>query len=88
MTLTVKIEPALERALEERCALDGSTKSALVRALIERYVQGGPRKTPWQAYLDVHGGVAPKPSRARKFGAAQHSRLIKDKLRAQRNRAR
>ncbi len=82
MTLTVKLEPALERALEERCAMEGSTKSALVRTLIEGYVQSRPRSTPWQIFLQVNGGTAPKPGRPRKPGAAQHSRLIKEKLRA------
>ena len=88
MTLTVKLDRRIERALEERCALDGSSKSAIVRDLIESYVQGRPGKTPWQAYLEVHGGRVPKPGRPRRRGAADHSRLIKDKLRAQHNRAR
>ena len=44
--------------------------------------------TPWQIYLQVHGGAAPKPGRSRKAGAAHHSRLIKEKLRAQQRRAR
>ena len=88
MTLTVKLEPALEHALEERCAIEGGTKSSLVRALIEGYVKGRPRSTPWQIFLQVHGGAAPKPGTPRKTGAAQHSRLIKEKLRAQQRRAR
>lgn len=88
MTLTVKLDPALEHALEERCAMEGGSKSALVRALIEGYVQGRPRSTPWQVFLQVHGGAAPKPGRPRKAGAAQHSRLIKEKLRAQQRRTR
>lgn len=83
MTLTVKLDPALEHALEERCAMEGGTKSALVRTLIEGYVKGRPHRTPWQVFLQVHGGAAPKPGRPRMAGAAQHSRLIKDKLRAQ-----
>ena len=88
MTLTVKLDPALEHALEERCAMEGGTKSALVRALIEGYVQGRPHSTPWQVFLQVHGGAAPTPGRPRKAGAAQHSRLIKEKLRAQQRRTR
>lgn len=88
MTVTVKLERTLERALEERCAMEGGTKSALVRTLIEGYVQSRPRSTPWQVFLQVHGGAAPKPGRPRKAGAAQHSRLIKEKLRAQQRRTR
>ena len=88
MTLTVKLDPAMEHALEERCAMEGGTKSALVRALIEGYVKGRPHGTPWQVFLQVHGGAAPKPGRPRKAGAAQHSRLIKEKLRAQQRRTR
>lgn len=88
MTLTVKLDPALEHALEQRCAIEGGTKSALVRTLIEGYVLGQPQSTPWQVYLQVHGGAAPKPGMPRKAGAAQHSRLIKKKLRAQQRRTR
>lgn len=86
MTLTVKLDPVLERALEDRCALDRRSKSALVRALIEHYVEDRPRKTPWQVYLEVHGGVVPKPGRPRGNAARDHSRLIKEKLRAQQSR--
>ena len=88
MTLTVKLDPTLERALEHRCAMEGDTKSALVRVLIEGYVKARPHTTPWQVFLQVHGGTAPKPGRPRKIGAAQHSRLIKEKLRAQQRRTR
>lgn len=88
MTLTVKLDPALERALEDRCALDRKSKSATVRTLIERYVEDRPRKTSWQVYLEVHGGAAPKPGRPHGNTAMEHSRLIKEKLRAQQRRAR
>ena len=59
-----------------------------MRALIEGYVQGRPDSAPWQNFLQVHGGAAPKPGKPRKAGAAQHSRLIKEKLRARQRRTR
>ena len=88
MTLTVKLEPVLERALQELCAIEGSSKSELVRSLIEGYVQDRPRSSPWQVFLKVHGGAAPKPGRPRADGAARHSLLIKEKLRARQRGAR
>lgn len=38
MTLTVKLDPELETALERRCAAEGATKSALVQTALRAYL--------------------------------------------------
>jgi len=80
MTLTVKIDPRTESALDERCRREGETRSAVIRRLIEGYIAERPRRSPGEIYDEVTGGRA--PSSDRRPVSRDHSRIIKAKLRA------
>lgn len=84
MTLTVKLPLRLEAELDARCRLDGRTKSELVRRLVESYVANRPHRTPWEVFMQVTGGGI--PGSGRRLRGRDHSRLIKEKLRAGRAR--
>ncbi len=53
MTLTVKLDPDLEVALERRCAADGATKSALVHAALRDYLARV--RSPYELGEDLFG---------------------------------
>lgn len=53
MTLTVKLDPDLEAALERRCAADGATKSALVQAALRDYLAHA--RSPYELGKDLFG---------------------------------
>ena len=53
MTLTVKLDPDLEVALERRCAADGATKSALVHAALRDYLARA--RSPYELGQDLFG---------------------------------
>ncbi len=53
MTLTVKLDPELEAALERRCAADGTTKSALVQAALRDYL--AQVRSPYDLGKDLFG---------------------------------
>jgi len=80
VTLTVKIDEQIEKALGERCRRDGETKSAVIRRLIEGYIADRPRRSPADVYDEVTGGRAPASDG--KPASRDHSRTIKAKLRA------
>ena len=43
MTLTVKLEPALEALVAARSRVEGSTKSSIVQAALRSYLQAKPK---------------------------------------------
>ena len=43
MTLTVKLEPALEVMIAARCRAEGSTKSAIVQEALRAYLERNPK---------------------------------------------
>lgn len=53
MTLTVKLDPELEAALERRCAAEGATKSALVQAALRVYLTQD--RSPYELGKDLFG---------------------------------
>ena len=53
MTLTVKLDPDLESALERRCAADGATKSALVQSALRDYLARV--RSPYELGEDLFG---------------------------------
>jgi hypothetical protein len=79
MTLTVRLDPDIERAFEAACRLRRTTKSAVVTQLIRSYIQAeAPAKSPYELAEEM-GLVgclenAPAPGR-------DHSRYLKAKLR-------
>ena len=84
MTLTVRLDPALEREFATACRLKRTTKSAAVTELIRAYVrQQRPAKSAFELAeeMGLVGCVARAPAAGR-----DHSRYLKGKLRARRAR--
>ena len=54
MTLTVKLEPALEALVAARCRAEGSTKSAIVQAALRAYLERNP-KSAFELGKEVFG---------------------------------
>ncbi len=53
MTLTVKLDPELEAALERRCAADGLTKRVVVQAALRDYLAKA--CSPYELGKDLFG---------------------------------
>ena len=84
MTLTVRLDPALERDFTAACRLKRTTKSAAVAAMIRAYVSAqAPAKSAFELAeeMGLVGCVARAPAAGR-----DHSRYLKSKLRAGRTR--
>ncbi len=54
MTLTVKLEPALEALIAARCRAEGSTKSTIVQAALRAYLERNP-KSAFELAKEVFG---------------------------------
>jgi hypothetical protein len=54
MTLTVKLEPALEALIAARCRAEGSTKSAIVQEALRAYLERNP-KSAFELGKEVFG---------------------------------
>lgn len=73
MTLTVRLDPELERQLDAACKRRRTTKSAMVTGLIEEFVAREPEATSYQvaARLGVVGtdrsGPRDKAANAKKY---------------------
>jgi len=79
MTLTVRLDPALEREFDATCRIKRTTKSAVVTELIRSYVRGhAPTKSPFELAqeMELIGCVESAPAAGR-----DHSRFLKNKLR-------
>ena len=84
MTLTVRLDPGLEREFAAACRLKRTTKSAAVTELIRAYVHGQASMQSAFELAEAMGLVgcmarAPAPGR-------EHSNYLKSKLRADRAR--
>ncbi|MSQ72512.1 MAG: hypothetical protein EXR27_14655 [Betaproteobacteria bacterium] len=79
MTLTVRLDPELEREFAELCGLKRSTKSAIVSDLIREYVRAeAPQRSPYE--LAEAMGLVGIQDNAPAAGR-DHSAYIKAKLR-------
>lgn len=79
MTLTVRLDPELEREFAEACRLKRTTKSAVVTALVRGYVR--PAKPAVSSFelaeaMGLVGCMEIAPASGR-----DHSRYLKEKLR-------
>ena len=84
MTLTVRLDPGLEKEFAAACRLKRTTKSAAVTDLIRAYVRAGsPAKSAFELAeeMGLVGCAANAPAAGR-----DHSRHLKSKLRARRAR--
>jgi len=84
MTLTVRLDPELERRLEAVCERRGSTKSAVVTGLIQELVAREPEASSYEvaARLGVIGSDRSGP----RDRAANAKRYIRRALRAKHRR--
>ena len=83
MTLTVRLDPELEREFAARCRLKRTTKSAVVTDLVRGYVQAkAPAKSPFELAeaMGLVGCIENAPAAGR-----DHSRFSRDKLRNSRS---
>ena len=82
MTLTVRLDPDLEREFAEVCGLKRATKSAIVSDLIREYVRTqAPERSPFEL-AEAFGLVGMQDSAP--AAGRDHSAYIKGKLRARR----
>jgi hypothetical protein len=79
MTLTVRLDPELEREFTATCRLKGATKSTVVTELIRNYVAAKtPALSPFELAeaMGLVGCQAAAPAAGR-----DHSRYLREKLR-------
>ena len=84
MTLTVRLDPDLEREFAAACRIKGTTKSTVVTELIRSYVQTkAPAMSPFELAeaMGVVGCQEHAPAAGR-----DHSRYLRVKLRERRPR--
>lgn len=80
MTLTVRLDPELEREFAATCKIKGATKSEVVTELIRSYLRAeAPGKSPFELAeeMGLVGCMERAPAAAR-----EHSRYLKEKLRS------
>ena len=80
MTLTVRLEAALERKLEAACKRRRATKSTVVTGLIEQFVAREPAADSYQVALRL--GVIGSDTTASADTAANAKNLVRRALRA------
>ena len=79
MTLTVRLDPKLEREFAATCRIKRTTKSAVVTDLVRGYVQAkASAKSPFELAeeMGLVGCIESAPAAGR-----DHSRFIRNKLR-------
>lgn len=84
MTLTVRLDPDIEREFAAACRLRRASKSAVVTELIRGYVQAkSPAKSSYQLAVEMGlvGCMESAPSTGR-----DHSSYLKSKLRSKTRR--
>ena len=84
MTLTVRLEPELERKLEAACKRRRATKSTVVTGLIEEFVAREPAANSYQVALRL--GVIGSDTTASADTAADAKKLLRRALRAKHRR--
>ena len=84
MTLTVRLEPELERKLEAACKRRRATKSTVVTGLIEQFVAREPAADSYQ--VAVRLGVIGSDTTASADTAANAKNLLRRALRAKHRR--
>jgi len=85
MTLTVKLDPALERDLDRHCKTSRLTKSEIVTRLLRQYFDMAVPKASAAALARKHRLIGSFSGGGSARGR-DHSRLIKARLREQRAR--
>ena len=82
MTLTVKLDPELEFALDRRCAAERATKSAIVQAALRDYLAR--TRSPYELGRDLFGRHASGTGDLSTRRRDHYTRLLNDKRRARR----
>ncbi|MFN0162213.1 MAG: CopG family ribbon-helix-helix protein [Burkholderiales bacterium] len=88
MTLTVRLDPALESAFTRACKRRGTTKSAVISSAVRDFVHGEDAQRPSVAELgrDLFGAdTSPLPTGVVSVSANVKA-LLKQKLRAKHSR--
>jgi hypothetical protein len=82
MTLTVRLDPQLEKELERYCRRQRQTKTEVLTKLLRDHLAmaGGVAKTPYEIAKDM--GIVGAFASGRRDSAANRKRHLKAKLRA------
>ncbi len=79
MSITIRLEPALQEALDRAAQAQGLTRSELVRECLQHYLeQQQKRPTPWELGKDLLG----RHASGRSDLSARRKEILREKMRA------
>jgi predicted DNA-binding protein len=82
MTITIRLEPELQEAIDRAAQAQGMTRSELVRECLQHYLeQQQKRPTPWELGKDLVGRFASGKSDL----SVRRKEILREKLRARKN---
>lgn len=82
MTITIRLEPALQEAIDRLAQAQGLTRSELVRECLQRYLeQQQKRLTPWELGKDLFG----RHASGRSDLSARRKEILREKMRARKD---
>jgi hypothetical protein len=82
MTLTVRLEPRLERLLDRYCRKHRLTRTEVITDLLERYVADEGKPRPSAYGLAKEAGLIGAFASGKDDTAQNHKRYLREKLRA------
>tara|TARA_Y100000588_G_scaffold240904_1_gene254775 strand:+ start:335 stop:589 length:255 start_codon:yes stop_codon:yes gene_type:complete len=83
MTITIRLDPKLQKELDLYARREGMTRSELVRECIQEYIaQKKQRATAWELGQDLFG----KHASDRSDLSTNRKKILREKLRARQNR--
>ena len=82
MTLTVRLEPQLERLLDRYCRKHRLTRTAVISTLLARHVAGDGANGPSAYQLAEDAGLVGAFASGKGDLAQNHKRYLREKLRA------
>ena len=82
MSITIRLEPELQEALDRMAQTQGLTRSELVRECLQRYCQEQERRpTPWELGAERFGRF----TSGRRDLSANRKKILSEKLHARKN---
>lgn len=82
MTITIRLDPELQEAVDRVAQAQGLTRSELVRECLQHYLeQQQKRPTPWELGKDLFG----KHASGRSDLAVNRKAILREKMRARQN---
>ncbi|MBI2505319.1 MAG: ribbon-helix-helix protein, CopG family [Candidatus Latescibacteria bacterium] len=82
MSITIRLEPDLQEAVDRAAQAHGLTRSELVRECLQRYLEEQQKKpTPWELGKERFG----KYASGRRDLSVDRKKILSEKLRARQN---